>query len=102
MKVLLVCSGGMSSSIIIKILEKEAENNGQQLEVIAVGSHEFQEEIKNNYDAAMIAPQIRYLFDYLKKFADAEGVRFEAIHPQAYSPLGGTKLFKQLQDLLAR
>lgn len=102
MKILLVCAGGMSSSIIVKTLEKEAEKNGVKLEVTAVGSQEFQEEIKNNYEAAMVAPQIRYLFDHLKKFADEEGVRCEVIQPQGYSPLGGPKLFKQLQDLLAK
>lgn len=102
MKILLVCAGGMSSSLIVKTLEEEAAKNGQKLAVTAVGSHEFQKEIKNNYNAVMIAPQIRYLFDHLKKFAEAEGVRIEAIHPQAYSPLGGTKLFNQLQELLNR
>lgn len=102
MRVLFVCSQGMSSAIAVKALEKEAEKNGVEMEVLAVSTQEFEEEVKNNYDVAMVAPQIRHRFDYLKEFADIAGVPCELIQPQAYSPLGGPKLFKQVQELAAK
>lgn len=47
----------------------------------------------------MVAPQIRHRFDYLKEYADAANVPCQLIQPQAYSPLGGPKLFKQVKEL---
>ncbi|SFB13418.1 PTS sugar transporter subunit IIB [Clostridium frigidicarnis] len=98
MKVLFVCSQGMSSAIAVNALKKEAEKNGVEMEVLAVSTQEFEEEVKNGYDAAMVAPQIRHRFDHLKEFADVANVPCSLIQPQAYSPLGGPKLLKQVQE----
>lgn len=99
-KVLFVCSQGMSSAIAVNALKKEAEKNGVNMEVKAVSTQEFEEEVKDGYDVAMVAPQVRHRFDYLKAYADEAKVPCALIQPQAYSPLGGAKLFKQVQDLL--
>ena len=74
MKVLFVCSLGMSSAVAVKALEKEAKSKGVEIEVKAVSTQQFEEEVKNGYDVAMITPQ-------------------------GYSPLGGPKLLNQIQEL---
>lgn len=102
MKVLFVCSQGMSSAIAVNALKKEAEKNGVEMDVLAVSTQEFEEEIKNGWDVAMVAPQIRHRFDYLKEFANDAGVPCALIQPQAYSPLGGAKLFKQVNELTTK
>lgn len=99
MKVLFVCSQGMSSAIAVNALKKEAEKQGVEMEVKAVSTQEFEEEVQGGYDVAMVAPQIRHRFDYLKGYADAAKVPCALIQPQAYSPLGGPKLFKQVKEL---
>lgn len=98
MKVLFVCSQGMSSAIAVNALKKEAEKNGLEMEVLAVSTQEFEEEVKKGYDVSMVAPQIRHRFDTLKEAADAANVPCSLIQPQAYSPLGGPKLLKQVQE----
>lgn len=100
MKILFVCSQGMSSAIAVNALKKEAEKDGTDIEVLAVSTQQFEEEVKNGYDAAMVAPQVRHRFEYLKEFADAANVPCELIQPQAYSPLGGPKLLKQVKDII--
>ena len=100
MKVLFVCSQGMSSAIAVNALKKEAEKNGVEIEVLAVSTQEFEAEVTKGYDVAMVAPQIRHRFDYLKEQAVAANVPCALIQPQAYSPLGGPKLFKQVNELL--
>lgn len=100
MKVLFVCSQGMSSAIAVNALKKEAEKNSIEMEVLAVSTQEFEEEVKNGYDAAMVAPQVRHRFDYLKEFAAEANVPCALIQPQAYSPLGGPKLLKQVQETI--
>lgn len=98
-KVLFVCSLGMSSAIAVNALKKEAEKNGIELEIKAVSTQEFEEEVKAGYDVAMVAPQIRHRFDYLKEYAESANVPCSLIQPQAYSPLGGAKLLKQVREL---
>ncbi|MGX4671066.1 PTS sugar transporter subunit IIB [Cerasibacillus sp. JNUCC 74] len=100
MKVLFVCSGGMSSAIVVNSLKKEAGKHGQDLEVKAIGSSEVASELENSWDVVMVAPQIKHRFDNIKKEADEFGVPCGAIPPQAYTPLGGPALFKTLKELV--
>ena len=48
----------------------------------------------------MVAPQIRHRFDTLSVHAKEAGVPYIMIAPQGYSPLGGPKLLKQIQETL--
>lgn len=99
MKVLFVCSAGMSSAIAVNALRDEAKKHDEEMEVLAVGTQEFEEEVKNGWDVAMVAPQIRHRFDLLNEAAKNAGVPCELIQAQAYSPLGGPKLYAQVKAL---
>jgi len=99
MKVLFVCSLGMSSQIAVDALLKEAKKNGVEMEVKAVSTQEFEEEVSQNWDVAMVAPQIRHRFDVLKEHAVSAGVPCALIEPMGYSPLGGPRLLKQVLSL---
>lgn len=99
MKILFVCSAGMSSTIAVNALKEAAAKKGLNLDVLAVGTQAFEDEVTKGYDAAMVAPQIRHRFDYLKSAADSANVPCALILPQAYSPLGGEKLLQQVLDL---
>lgn len=54
MKVLFVCSGGMSSSIVVKALKTEAQKHGTDMEVLAIGTNEVAEEIQKGWDVVMV------------------------------------------------
>ncbi|MCW6653286.1 PTS sugar transporter subunit IIB [Aerococcaceae bacterium NML210727] len=100
MRVLFVCSAGMSSTIAVNALKAEAEKKGIEMEVHAVGSQEFEDEVNNGWDVAMVAPQIRHRYSYLAEAAKEANVPCTLIEPQAYSPLGGKKLLAQVEALL--
>lgn len=102
MKVLFVCSLGMSSAVAVKALEKEAAIKGVEIEVKAVSTQQFEEEVKNGYDVAMVAPQIRHRFDTLNASAKEVGIPCAMITPQGYSPLGGPKLLAQIKEILGK
>ncbi len=102
MKVLFVCSAGMSSAIAVKALKDEATKKGIEMEVTAVGTQEFEEEVKNGWDVSMVAPQIRHRFSTLSVFAKEANVPCELIQPTAYSPLGGPKLLIQVMNLFEK
>lgn len=97
MKVLLVCSQGMSSAIAAKALQDAAQKKGLDMTVTECSTQAFAEEIKNGYAIGMVAPQIRHRYDVLKQQAQNAGVPCILIQPQGYTPLGGAKLLAQIQ-----
>ena len=100
MKVLLVCSQGMSSAIAAKALQDTAVKQGLDITVTECSTQAFAEEIKNGYAIGMVAPQIRHRFDVLKKQANDAGIPCILIQPQGYTPLGGPKLLAQIKQEL--
>ncbi len=87
-KVLFICSGGMSTALIGKKLEGEASKSGKQFKVWAAGSSELKNELdKNKIDIVMVAPQIKHKFKELAKICDSAGVKCAQIKPDMYVPM---------------
>lgn len=98
MKVLMVCSGGMSSAIVVKAIKQEADKQNFPLEIKAVGTGEFEEEIKNGgYDLAIVAPQVKHRMDVFKEQAASANVPIELIVPMGYTPIGAPKVLEQIK-----
>lgn len=98
MKVILVCSAGMSSAIAAKSLTEAAAAEGIKMEVNEASTQQFEEMITQDYQLALVAPQIRHRFDTLKPYADNAGVPILLIGPRGYSPIGGKFLMKQIKE----
>ena len=58
-KILLVCSGGMSTSVLMNKMEKYAQEKGISLKVDACGTGNYEDEAKD-YDIILLGPQIAY------------------------------------------
>lgn len=100
MKILLVCSGGMSSAIVVKAIEKEAEKASMALGVKSIGTGELAEEIKNGWDIVLVAPQVRHRLDQFKEIAAESGTPVAVIPPQGYTPLGGATVIAEIKKIL--
>ncbi|MBG9985729.1 PTS sugar transporter subunit IIB [Facklamia sp. DSM 111018] len=99
MKVILVCSAGMSSAIAAKSLREAATKEGIAMEVHEASSQMFEEMVaKGNYQLALVAPQIRHRFDTLKPIADQAGMPILQIAPKGYTGIGGKYLLQQIKD----
>lgn len=59
MKILLVCAGGMSTSILMKKMEKYWNDQGQDLTIKAVGMSEYQD-VYQDFDIILLGPQVSY------------------------------------------
>lgn len=66
MKILLVCAGGMSTSILMKKMEAYWKEVGEELEIKAVGLAEYQDVYKN-FDIVMMGPQVSYRLKEVKE-----------------------------------
>jgi PTS system cellobiose-specific IIB component len=101
MKILIVCSGGMSSAIVVKAIEKEAAKTGLVMDIKSVGTGEFAEEIKNGWDIALVAPQVRHRLAFFQEAACGYNVPVVLIPPQGYSPMGGAIVLGEIKKLLS-
>ncbi|MEE3928305.1 hypothetical protein V2E24_01815 [Mycoplasmopsis ciconiae] len=96
MKVLLICSGGMSTQILITSLEKEAhKQNIQNFEAQAIGANEL-EDFKEEFDIILVAPQIKHKFDQINEVAQKKGKKIYQIQMMEYNPIGAPKLLKNV------
>lgn len=100
MRILLVCSGGMSTAIVVKAIEQEAAKAGRAVTVRAVGSGEFADAVRDGWDIALVAPQVRHRLTEFQAAASAAGVPAALIPPQGYSPLGGAVILREVDKIL--
>lgn len=96
MKILLVCAAGSSTSIVMKKMEKYAEENGIDLTVRAYAYEEY-ESVADSYDVILLGPQISYRLDAVKSTVPQPCA---TISPMDYALGDAAKIIAQAQKLL--
>lgn len=66
MKVMLVCTAGMSTSLVMKKIESYAKANQKEISLIAYPLQEYQEHV-GEYDLMLLGPQISYRLSEIQK-----------------------------------
>ena len=56
-KILLVCSGGMSTSVLMNKMQKYGEENGIDMKVDACGTNKYEDEAAK-YDIILLGPRL--------------------------------------------
>lgn len=98
MKVILVCSAGMSTSMLVKKMIKSAEERNIDADIQAMA----ESQLKNNLeglDVVLIGPQVRYLEKKVKEFVEPKGVKVDIINQMAYGLVQGDKVLDQAIEL---
>lgn len=73
-KIMLCCSAGMSTSLLVKKMIAEAEQRGLPVEINAFGVAEFDQQV-GHYQVVLLGPQVKYMQKDLQKQADKYGIR---------------------------
>ena len=95
MKILLVCAGGMSTSILMKKMEKYWADQGEELSIKAVGVPRCGDAARE-YDIVMVGPQVSYRMDYIK---EATGLPCAAIVSMDYALADCPNIMKLAREL---
>ena len=90
-KILLCCSAGMSTSLLVTKMKKEAENQGIDVEINAVALELFEENV-NKYDIFLLGPQVKFKKTDFQKVADQYGKKVEVINMMDYETMNGAKV----------
>jgi cellobiose PTS system EIIB component len=95
MKILLVCAAGISTSLI----KVEMIKNSEEGTIIDTCSYyEFEERI-NDYDIFLVAPQLGYHLEKMKKIARGHHKAVAGIDPLAYGRCLGKQVYEQAKQL---
>ena len=73
MKIIMLCFGGWSSSLLARRLEKGLESLGEPSSVVTMGLEKGLRELEN-YDLVLVAPQMRHMTAKVKEISQAKGV----------------------------
>ncbi|GAA4719597.1 PTS sugar transporter subunit IIB [Brevibacillus fulvus] len=101
MNILLCCSAGMSTSLLVTKMEKYAELTGVACKIWAVPGDVVHKHIEEA-DVLLLGPQVRYLLPHLKKLGEARNIPVDVINPVHYGMCNGEEVFKFAQRLITQ
>lgn len=94
-KVLLVCAGGMSTSILMKKMIKYAQSQDFTLKIEAASVSSY-EDVCKNYDVILLGPQISYKKAEIQA---ASHMPVDVIAPYDYATGNSENIFKQVDKI---
>ncbi|EAD5711835.1 PTS sugar transporter subunit IIB [Listeria innocua] len=97
--IMLVCSAGMSTSLLVKKMTEAIENNHVDATVIAVAEADF-DKYKGNVDVVLLAPQVRFLEKNLKRVLDPLGIPVSIINGIDYGTMDGEKVLNDALTMI--
>lgn len=98
-RVLIVCSWGMSTSLLVDSMHSAAQARQYDLKVEALSAGEYAARV-DECDVVLIAPQIRHLRKSIEKLANSAGKPVALIEPFHYATMNGQAVLEQVLRLL--
>ena len=98
-KIVLLCAGGNSTSLLMNIMKSYAESIGFEMEIGAYGVHEAAEAGKGA-DIILLGPQVRFNLEEVKKVCP--GIQVEAMNMMDYGTMNGEKIVKHVIEVVGK
>jgi PTS system cellobiose-specific IIB component len=99
-RVLIVCSWGMSTSLLVDSMISAAQARQCELAVDALSAGEYADKV-DTCDVVLIAPQIRHLRKSIEKMAASVGKPVAMIEPFHYATMNGTAVLEQVLKIVS-
>jgi PTS system cellobiose-specific IIB component len=99
MKILLCCSAGMSTSLLVTKMDSAAAKQGVKVSITAIAEVEIKD-YWDKTDVLLLGPQVRFLLNKLKTEGDRRGIPVEVINSMDYGLMNGEKVLSQALHLL--
>lgn len=102
-KILLVCSAGMSTSLLVTKMKDYINASGLDYEVNAVASSEALDyAVENKVNVILLGPQVRFMEGQFKKALAEYNIPIDLISPVNYGSMNGANVVKQAQELMSK
>ncbi len=96
-RIILMCGGGMSSSILANNMKKAAQEIGYEADISAHSLSEYQKHCKDA-DIVLLGPQIRFRLDIIR--AEFPDIKIETIDMRDYGMMDGKSVIKHVMKVL--
>ncbi|MGQ5709082.1 PTS sugar transporter subunit IIB [Lactobacillus sp. PSON] len=104
--IMLNCSAGMSTSLLVTKMQEAAKNDGIDAKIFACPASEADQHIEQEeIDCVLLGPQVSYMKgDFEHKVAgkgkDGKDIPLGVIDMQAYGMMNGEKVLKQAEEMI--
>jgi len=98
-KIMLCCSAGMSTSLLVRKMVDEAQVRGLPVEIDAYGVAEFDTQFPR-YQVVLLGPQVKYMLNTLSEKAATHGIPVQPINPMDYGMQRGDKVLDYALSLI--
>ncbi|GEK89671.1 PTS system, cellobiose-specific IIB component [Alkalibacterium putridalgicola] len=99
--IMLVCSAGMSTSLLVAKMEKAAVARDLDADIFAVSASEADTHIeKKEIDVIMLGPQVRYMKGQFEKKVAGKGIDVAVIDMKDYGMVNGEKVLDTALSLI--
>ena len=99
--VMLCCSAGMSTSMLVKKMQEAAKKDGLDYEIFACPAAEADTNLENkNISCVLLGPQVRYMLADFEKKVEGTDIPVEVIDMAAYGMMDGEKVVQQAKKLV--
>ena len=97
--IMLVCSAGMSTSLLVTKMETAAKAKGQELKIFAVSEAEANKHF-DNIDILLLGPQVRFLKKKIEKSLEGKNIPVDVIDSIDYGTMNGESVLTKALALL--
>ena len=100
-KIMLVCSAGMSTSLLVTKMEQAAEKVGDEVEIFALPMSDGINRL-STVDCVLLGPQVRFQKNTIEKAMEAAGVSkpCDVIDMKDYGTMNGKAVFEMAKKLI--
>lgn len=97
--ILLACSAGMSTSLLVTKMEEAAAKQEMEVNIWAVAQDKAPKEMEKA-DVLLIGPQMRFMKKKFAKIAEEVGIPLDVIDPMSYGRIDGKAVLKKALELI--
>lgn len=99
--IMLVCSAGMSTSLLVTKMQKAAEAKKIDADIFAVSASEADSSLESkDVNVLLLGPQVRFMKGDFEKRLEPKGIPLEVINMADYGMMNGEKVLQQALDLI--
>ncbi|MFL8709682.1 PTS sugar transporter subunit IIB [Clostridioides sp. GD02377] len=97
-KIMLACSAGMSTSLLVTKMEDAAKENDIEAKIWAISEVNLKNEIEN-CDVLLLGPQVRYVLGKATEMAKPHNIPVEVINMMDYGRCNGKSVLDRAIEL---
>ncbi|MGX7200092.1 PTS sugar transporter subunit IIB [Enterococcus nangangensis] len=99
--IMLVCSAGMSTSLLVTKMQKAAESRGLETDIFAVSASDADNNIAEKpVDVMLLGPQVRFMKGQFEQKLQPKGIPLDVINMADYGMMNGEKVLDQALTLI--